>query len=336
MLALHITNQNAGLVLRRQSQDFIFETFGLSPTSQAVVATTGRLERRFPGPAIAVSASRVNTRSFRMALTQCLESLESETLNDATSKGVGNHKDTASPQFVTEWLSGMLRGIGEPRDVPRIHKRTRDDTIWAEGSLEPWRRSPRWLLLRVALQTSIASSEGDHTRYKIFMVYFMADILDRAIEQEMASDLLHVMLAKINRRIHKLDLTIRGDSPAWADEAQEFVTNTMEAARSYLVKRWTSIQRSVNSKTALRLAELKKLKPQNNTVLRLTNLRPYPELMHNVQLGSRGDTIFDQECIKRIDGKDSTLPELPSLEPTPPFAIPLSLLVSRNILPCVA
>jgi hypothetical protein len=117
------------------------------------MGTIGRLVRRFPGPVIAVSDTRVRDRNFRKAFTHCLMSLEGETLDDASSKGFGTHKDTVHPQFATEWLPGILRGIGSPLNVSRIDKRTRDDVLWG-GGLEPWRRSPRWILLRVAMQTT--------------------------------------------------------------------------------------------------------------------------------------------------------------------------------------
>jgi len=218
------------------------------------MGTMGRLVRRFPGPVIAIPDTRVGDRNFREAFTDCLISLEGNTPDDAVSQGCGPHKDTVHPQFATEWLPGILRGIGSPQDVSRIYKRTRDDVLWGGGS-EPWRRSPRWMLIRVAIQTTIASS-GDHTRYKIFMIYFMATVLDLAIQHDFPSDMLHVMLAKINRRIQKLERIIVPDDILWAEQAQDFVTEIMESARSLLVKRWSTIQRSADSAGTFSLAEV--------------------------------------------------------------------------------
>lgn len=188
----------------------------------------GRLIRRFPGPVIAVSDTRVCDSNFRKALRQCLMSLEEEALDDAANKGCGKYKDTVHCQFVTEWLPGILRGIGAPLDVSRIYKRTRDDVIWGDGAEEPWRRSPRWILLRVAMQTTIVSPGGDHTRYKIFMIYFMATVLKMAVEDDFPSDTLYIMLAKINRRIQKLDLVFPDDVP-WAEQVYDFVTETSKS-----------------------------------------------------------------------------------------------------------
>ncbi|KAF8859302.1 hypothetical protein BDZ45DRAFT_689400 [Acephala macrosclerotiorum] len=324
VLALHITHQNAGFVLRRQTQKYSVETFELSATSKAVMGTIGRVVRRFPGPVIAISDTRFRDRNFRKTFAHCLMSLEGETLDDAISKGCGTHKDTVHPQFATEWLPGILRGIGSPLEVSRIYKRTRDDVLWG-GGLEPWRRSPRWILLRVAMQTSIASPGGDHTRYKIFMIYFMATVLDLAVQNEYPSDLLHIILAKINRRIQKLGLIIPDDAP-WAEQPQDFVMETMESARSLLAKRWSTVQKSADSAGTFRLAELKKLKPHENTILRLPNLRPFLERLHNVKLEQHNEKTFEGKCSQRINGTGSSLPDPESLDPTSHFEIRLSLM----------
>ncbi|KUJ20152.1 uncharacterized protein LY89DRAFT_716588 [Mollisia scopiformis] len=324
VLALHITHQNAGLVLRRQLQTYSIEIFELSATSQAVTGTTGRLVHRFPGPVIVVPEARVD-HNFRKAFTQCFTSLESETPKDAIGKGCGAHRDTIHPRFATEWLPGILRGIGSPLDVSRVYKRTRDDVLWGDG-LEPWRRSPRWTLLKVALQTSIVNRIGDHTRYKIFMVYFMATILEKAVDHKCSSDILHVMLAKLSRRIRKLDITSPGNNPIWAQRSQEFVTESMESARNLIAKRWNIIQKAADSAGTFHVAELEKLKPQSDTILHLANLRPYLKQVHNIEIKRYNKSTFDEKCSRRINGKRNSLPEPESAEPKSPFEVSLSLL----------
>lgn len=235
-------------------------------------------------------------------------SLDRETLDESLNKGVGSFKDTTDPQFVTEWLSGILRGIGEPLDTPRIYKRTRDEVLWAEGSLEPWRRSPRWILLRVATQTTLAGSVANHIRYKVFMIYFMATVVDLAVQHKYPSDVLYVMLAKMNRRVQKLGTVITDLS--WAEGLHEFITETMESARNCIAKRWDVVQKSRNSAGVFRLAELKKLKPQDNTVLQLPHLRPYLQSLHSAQIAQRAEITFDGKCSARIKSKEISLPNL--------------------------
>ena len=69
ILALHIHGQNAGLIIRRYSDEYSFESFELSPTTVAVIGAKGRLLRNFPGPAIAVGKDRIAAASFSLSLT---------------------------------------------------------------------------------------------------------------------------------------------------------------------------------------------------------------------------------------------------------------------------
>ena len=97
---------------------------------------------------------------------------------------VAETRDTVHPRLVTEMLTGMLRALGQPHDVPRIYKHTRDDVLW-NGALNPRRRCPFWLFLRVALQTSLMRTdefEEPHVQYKSFMLFFMAHDLNSALE----------------------------------------------------------------------------------------------------------------------------------------------------------
>ncbi|KAH7346369.1 hypothetical protein BKA65DRAFT_537048 [Rhexocercosporidium sp. MPI-PUGE-AT-0058] len=311
-LALHLKQQNAGLVIRKQERTYSFESFELSASSTVVTSTVGRLVRRFPGPVIAVTDNRVEDRNFRQQLTSCLMSLDTQTMDETLSKGAGSFKDSTHPQFATEWLPGILRGIGSPLNVSRIYKRTRDDVIWAEGSLEPWRRSPRWLLLRVATQTTIAGPGASHMRYKIFMIYFMATVLELAVQHEIPSDILYVMQAKLNRRIQKLGLVIT--DMHWAEEAQAFVAETMKSAHSCMSTRWSAVQKSSKSAGVFRISKLKNLKPQSHTTLMLPKLRPYLHNLHNVQFEQRAEIAFNGNCSPRINSNGNSLPDLELLK----------------------
>ena len=64
ILALHMRSQNAGLIVRRSSDQYLFESFEVSPTTEAVIGTRGRLRRCFPGPAVAIGQDRIADTSF--------------------------------------------------------------------------------------------------------------------------------------------------------------------------------------------------------------------------------------------------------------------------------
>jgi len=38
-------------------------------------------------------------------------------------------RDTTNPEFVTQLVMGFLRGIGQPVDIKRIHKNTREEIL---------------------------------------------------------------------------------------------------------------------------------------------------------------------------------------------------------------
>ncbi|KAI9055047.1 hypothetical protein LZ554_000013 [Drepanopeziza brunnea f. sp. 'monogermtubi'] len=321
VLALHITQQNAGLLIRKLPQRFQFESFELSAKSQVVMSTVGRLVRSFPGAAIAVDQTKVSTPGFRDVLTETLSALESEVMDESLSKGPGHApRDSVSPHFVTEWLPGILRGLGSPVAISRIHKRTRDEVIFGGGP-EPFRRSPRWLLLKVALQTTLA----DQKRYKIFMIYFMATALERAVTADISSDKIHVMLAKIARRILKLGFIIKEDAP-WAHQANLSVMDTMESAQRLIQKRWSAVQRSADSVGTFRLSELKKVNPRSDTTLRLANLRKHLERLRSLKLERRDVKIFNGNCGPRLNGRGSSLPDHDSLILHSPVELSLRLM----------
>lgn len=117
----------------------MFGSFELSPTTAAVVAAKGRLRRYFPGPAITLGHERMAEPSFREALAQLLARLDIDTPIESVpvvSKACSHTpeiRDTVHPKFVTEILTGILRGMGQPADVSRIHKRTHDDVLWKDA-----------------------------------------------------------------------------------------------------------------------------------------------------------------------------------------------------------
>lgn len=212
VLALYISGQNAGIIMRQLKDQFMmFESFEASPTAAAVIACEGKLQCSYPGPIVAVKLPEVKDLTFITEFSSFLEQMNREELEEAmptVSKGGSKHvetRDTAHPKFITEMLTSILRGIGQPVNIERLHKRIADDVVWKDANL-PWRRSPLWLVVRVALQTTLdRSAEGQYySQYKAFMVFLMAEILEAALEQQLPSDILFVMNAKLSRRAYKM------------------------------------------------------------------------------------------------------------------------------------
>ena len=204
------------------------------------MAAKGKLVCTYPGPAIAISSANVDNPTFREELASFLEQMDVDVLDSAAkTKKAGSivleERDSAHPRYITQLLTGILRGMGEVVDTIRIRKRVGDDVLWKDAK-KPWRRSPIWLVIRVALQTSLYQESNGHTHYKGFMVFLMAGILRRAFQQGFASDLLFCMRAKMSRRLFKL-----------GSAAPDFVLQTVheagQAVEKLLQKRWSKVQK---------------------------------------------------------------------------------------------
>jgi hypothetical protein len=261
------------------------------------MATKGRLRRCFPGPAIALDHSQLDDSTFCEALAQLLTSLDVNTPMEVwpvvvkAQTKIIEIRDTVHPKFITEMLIGMLRGIGRPYDAYRIHKRTREDVLW-KTNLKPWRRSPLWLLLRVALQTSLAIGAEDHRDYKSFMVFFMAYVLRLALNESASSDTLFLMAAKITRRTIKLELEDQ-------QPGMQYIHSVVEATHQILAQRWCSVEQS--SLELPRAWNATGLSFNSDTQLSLLNLRRYLDSIETRTSAPLDVNNFMPMCPPRID-----------------------------------
>ncbi|KAI1071472.1 hypothetical protein LB507_005472 [Fusarium sp. FIESC RH6] len=236
-----ITEQNAGVFINRKSDSVCFEAFELSPRNEVVMSVRGRLVRHFPATAVEVSAADFESPDFQMVMAKTLAKMSQQTVRETrqvSKKEKGekeNRNETPNPMIVTELLVSILRGCGKEIAVEKVCKNTRDDVI-SKDSKVPWRRSPTWLLVRVALQLSMTrfSATGNDT-YKEFMVFLMAQVLQAANEQQkVPSEILQIMSNKIARRLCKLDNP--RDGP-WLVSIRNIVSQTSET----LQQRWRLI-----------------------------------------------------------------------------------------------
>ena len=115
---MHLRAQNAALVIRRLSSEFVqFEVFEVSPQNTPVMTTKGKLLCSYPGPAIQVPAGIFMDECFRQELSSFLVQMDSDCLDSTptTSKAgsvVYEVRDTVHPRYISELLVGILRGCG--------------------------------------------------------------------------------------------------------------------------------------------------------------------------------------------------------------------------------
>ena len=227
------------VVFRKKKDVTIFESFEASPKAEDVMTTQGKLICSYPGPAIEIPNAVFEDEGFLSELANFLVRMNDDILDSApTSRKaqttVLEARDTTHPRYITELLTGILRSVGRPADIIRITKRVGDDVMWNNSKL-PWRRSPLWLLIRVAIQTSLDRSTHGQGTYKGFMLFFMCCLANEEVCADFPNDLLHSMSAKLSRRLRKLG----SSAPDWLSHT---VLETCTSLRSILEKRWRQVQ----------------------------------------------------------------------------------------------
>ncbi|KAF9260099.1 hypothetical protein L218DRAFT_1003041 [Marasmius fiardii PR-910] len=326
---LLIRKQNAGLIIRKLQDRTIFESFEVSAPNKTIMSNSGKLICSFPGPAIAIPSDKASDQDFISSLADFLVQMNSTMIEDAmpTTDQAGSKvtetQDTAHPRFITELLTGILRGIGRPEDVKRLTKRIADDVIdFLPAGLDttktkdtdklpvgylrsngesqdvqrsendpkgardsPWRRSPLWLVIRVALQTSLRDPDsGSDALYKSFMAFLMSRILFKAVNAGFGSDTLSIMHKKLARRAYK----IRDTPPRFLMHDIKKVGDMVQGA---LKERWEEAQEEERN-AGLKGWDPSRLDPFGDTVLSLNNSKAYISAVLKGDHGARSSVEF--------------------------------------------
>jgi hypothetical protein len=210
---LHVKAQNAGVFIRRLGDNILFEVFELSPKDEEVMTTKGRLVRNFPSHACSIDSNRLLEEGSIEALAHHLAQLSYTEIPEFCFGDVKtgmNHLASSTPThpgLVTEHLVSVLAALGTPATVSAIQKHTREEVIYSPTG-PPWRRSPLWLLVRVALQLEFSRSIDQPSlgtgMYKAVIATILSKILDQGNREDVNPELLHVTSAKLVRRLRKL------------------------------------------------------------------------------------------------------------------------------------
>lgn len=286
-----ITEQNAGVIISRYVDTVCFEMFELSPTNEAVMTTRGRLTRCFPTTAVEVALSDFECDAFQTVISKTLAKMSQQPLRETKQKQTRSQEkehqntvDTAHPMIITELFTSMLRGCGKAVSSRGIRKNTRDEIIRKDHK-DPWRRSPLWLLIRVALQLAMTrcSREEDAT-YKEFMVFLMTQTLHVANQQQKtSSDILSNMSTKVSRRLSKLRSPSSG---AWLSNVRSIVSKTLDT----LNQRWTQIQD--RAEPSLDIHDLCEINMVESTLLPLKEMDDFLSSMSRQEIVSDRPRVF--------------------------------------------
>ncbi|CUA77979.1 Protein Ycf2 (chloroplast) [Olimarabidopsis pumila] [Rhizoctonia solani] len=250
ILSLYIKAQNAGVIIRKQANYTTFEVFEVQAQTEDVMSTPGKISRSFPGPAIQIPNSVAIKQEFIDEVANILSQMNSEVFDEATPKShkggndVRESRNSTNPNYFIQFFFGFLRGMGTVVNPSRVNKRLADEVLWMNAK-NPWRRSPIWLIIRVALQTSVDST----ITYKQFMMYHHAFILSQCCKHHsFSTDLLYVMRVKMAKRLYKL----RDNAPKVLIETAKLASKETE---DLIQGRWNSVQATQAHSRTLNLSK---------------------------------------------------------------------------------
>ncbi|TVY25882.1 hypothetical protein LHYA1_G005662 [Lachnellula hyalina] len=252
-IPLYVRAQNAGVMISRVDDSIHVEAFELSPLNEAVITTKGRLRRSFPGPANSINFEVFGDPSFQAAMAQTLAKMSHQAAmktQPQARKAERMHdedRDTTHPKMVTELFTAFLGSVGEPVNVSRVWKNTREEVMYYD-SRHPWRRSPTWLFVRVAMQLLFSRMTTQQrfsgNLYKPFIVFLMSHVLKLSHQHRLRFDFWYAMNAKLGRRLLKLD-------PDVEVPGLDFVRNAMRQSNQVLNSKWSSIMEGNRSRIDL-------------------------------------------------------------------------------------
>ena len=291
-------------MLREVASGVIFECFEVSPNAEAVMSSQASLRRSFPGRAILLPAQIFHNSKFINELVDFIHRLDIEQVDEVMSKSrkayteVVESRDSAHPRLVTELLMSIIAPYGTFIQAVSVEKRTRDDVCWS-NTLNPWRRSPTWITLKVAIQLVLANSGLPDAliQYKNFMVSLIAELSQACGAQCFPSDLLYVINAKAARRASKLATEIY-------DSVEIAATQAIQNTRAQIEERTLAAQLADS-------IELNPIIPATaDKALSLTTSTPYLTKALERTLNRVTEDVFSPSHFIRLTCSDGGLPLL--------------------------
>ncbi|KIJ45852.1 hypothetical protein M422DRAFT_206518 [Sphaerobolus stellatus SS14] len=244
VLALHIVSQNAGVILRRRADCLNFEYFQASPTPEAVVSTTGKLVIQFPAhprQSFPFDAQCLISLACALAELDTADMLDGVPMARKAGQEHVERRDVSDIRYISELLGGIARAVTQNHEdvaasTVYIKKRVNDQALF-KNAIIPWRRDPVWLVLRVALQTTLQEYGIDGPLgYKSFITFVLARALRLARRDSLPDELIYTMNAKIAIRIQKL-------SPPDLQFPFNEISSEVEESSKLLSENWKVIQR---------------------------------------------------------------------------------------------
>ncbi|KAF5539467.1 hypothetical protein FMEXI_8957 [Fusarium mexicanum] len=225
-LALFVTQQNSALLVHRNDieETVIFEAFQTDAPVKDVLAAKHCLTWEFPHRSVQVPFKVFNDMSFLRNLSQFLGQASYESFDQFAAKAskggksIAETRNSTDPALVVDMLMSLLEGLGSGAQVQSVRKKVRDDVVLGSSEI-PWRRSPYWLVLRVALRRMLRELL-DHkctgmgrVYYKFVICAMLAELLKDSVDN-LHPEMTLQLQAKLCRRMAKLKTDSKACSPS--------------------------------------------------------------------------------------------------------------------------
>lgn len=271
------------------------DAFEVSATDESVLSSNGLL-RRFPGVSVAIPANKLADERFCSSIASSVAQLASEAVTDMLPKSrkagtdMVEVRDTTHPGLVTEGLMTQLLAVGCQNKSTKVVKCVRDEVNW-HSALLPWRRSPAWLVFRVALQIILQrcfpDSEG-HIQYKNFVLFLMAmlaDLITKKNQQETSNQNIErwaIIRARLGQRIFKLK-----------KDVFPFVANRVNSTDKYLLDKTLSAQEEIREANRVVIPHVPSSASQEELHMSLVHCKSYLHAAMNPSHVEVKPTVFD-------------------------------------------
>ncbi|KAJ6458153.1 hypothetical protein C8R47DRAFT_995335 [Mycena vitilis] len=254
VLCIHITCQNAGVILRRGQDELFLEFFQASSSDALVTGTQGKLIIQYPSRprlSLPIHEGCVQSVSALLAALACTVMPDSIPKTSKAGGSQDEFRDVADIRYVSELLGGVARSLtpaGRANQIASstvyVTKRINDHVLW-KSALLPWRRSPKWLIVRVALQTTLEGWKiPERYGYKMFVTHVLAKTLQLAeASSSVSDDTLFVMNSKIAFRMYKLRSLFESDQTT-SSFPIPFISHVINSAESRLRRGWEAVQKT--------------------------------------------------------------------------------------------
>jgi hypothetical protein len=234
------------------------EFFQASQPAALVTTTKGKLAVQFPyRPALSIPSEHgfIDSFSAYLAELDVRDMLKAKTAAPPPTRKAAKeqvtHEDAADIRYISEFIGGIAQAVTADPDLLAtrtvyITKRINDHVL-SRGAARPWRRSPKWLIVRVALQSTLAQWDvSEEYGYKAFIAFVLARTLKLASTADVSHDVLFVMNAKIAARMWKLsifkDLPAEVSADARLPFPVDFISDQITSVESQLQNRWQDVQ----------------------------------------------------------------------------------------------